>query len=228
MPHKSKLPTLLPLDRELLVKPLKVLLEKCIELNLECRDPYLLTTSFLYSLGYTQYRIRKLWKVLSSAKVYEIIIYKYINSIFSIKMVYEHGPVTHIIVDGIHIPVDRLDVARHHSLQIVKTPHSHKAVAYLEGKISEHINVKINIIRILVLLYKSQGKEVVEKLLNEIEKLMLGRYSKLDREILNIILKSNCEILQLLVPKVPRNLDDLYRLSPALRKLRAEHVLSTS
>ena len=208
-----------PLEWELLLKATGVLYEKCMELGLSCRDPPLATSRFLYSLGFTQYRIRKLWSALSKQHNYNIIIYKYKNSMFKLTLTYERGPVNHLYLEDLYLPIDDIDAFQHSHMSIVRSPKAHKAYAYIEGEISEHINININIIRVLVLLGGSGARDLVNRMLDEAREVLWGRGENLENILLNIIKYRNTRILEVLLPKVPRSRDELYKLSPALRRI---------
>ena len=208
-----------PLEEELLLKAAKVLYEKCMELGLSCRDSPLATSRFLYSLGFTQYRIRKLWSALSKQSNYNIIIYKYRNSVFKLVLAYEKGPASHLYLDGLCLPVDDIDVSQHSHMRVVRSPKAHKAYAYIEGQISEHINININIIRVLVLLGRSGARDLVNEMFDEVKEVLWGRNENLENILLNIIKYKNIKILEVLLPKVPRSREELFRLSPALRRI---------
>ncbi len=208
-----------PLEGELLLKATSVLYEKCMELGLSCRDPPLATSRFLYSLGFTQYRIRKLWSALSKQPNYNIIIYKYKNNLFKLTLVYERGPVSHLYLGGIYLPIDDMDASQHSRMGAVRSPRAHKVYAYIEGEISEHINININIIRILVLLGRSGAQSLINKMLDEVKEVLWGRGENLENILLDIIKYRNIKILEVLLPKVPRSKEELYKLSPALRRI---------
>ena len=208
-----------PLEGELLLRAASVLYEKCMELGLSCRDPPLATSRFLYSLGFTQYRIRKLWSALSKQHSYNIIIYKYRNSTFKLALTYERGPVNHLYLDGLYLPIDDIDSSQHSHMSIVRSPKAHKAYVYVEGEISEHINININVIRVLVLLSRSGARNLVNRMLDEVREVLWGRGENLENILLNIIKYRNERILEVLLPKVPRSRDELYKLSPALRRI---------
>ena len=208
-----------PLEWELLLKATGVLYEKCMELGLSCRDPPLATSRFLYSLGFTQYRIRKLWSALSKQLNYNIIIYKYRNSMFKLTLTYERGPVSHLYLGDLYLPIDDIDASQHSHMGVVRSPKAHKVYAYIEGEISEHINININIIRILVLLGRSGAQNLINKMLDEVKEVLWGRGENLENILLDIIKYKNIKILEVLLPKVPRSKDELYKLSPALRRI---------
>ncbi|MCE4619732.1 MAG: hypothetical protein F7C33_01785 [Desulfurococcales archaeon] len=208
-----------PLEGELLLKAANVLYEKCMELGLSCRDPPLATSRFLYSLGFTQYRIRKLWSALSKQFNYHIIIYKYRNSVFKLALTYERGPASHLYLGGLYLPIDDIDASQHSRMGIVRSPKAHKVYAYIEGEISEHISININIIRILVLLGRSGAQSLIDSMLHEVKGVLWGRGRNLENILLDLIKYKNIEILEVLLPKVPRSKDELYKLSPALRRI---------
>ncbi len=210
-----------PIDIEILLNATDALYRKCLQYNLECRDPYVVTSSYLYSLGYSQYRIRKLWKFLSAEPNIEVVIYKYKNSLFTIRLVYERGPVKHLVIDGFHIPVDDFDASRHPFSHIIFSPKAHRGVIYIEGRISEHINIKVNIIRILLLLSRYFGNDIVSIFLQEVRNILWGRSDKLASILLNFFNNSDLKFLEILLPRVPKTLDDLIKLSPSIRKIRS-------
>ncbi|MCE4619109.1 MAG: hypothetical protein F7C37_06690 [Desulfurococcales archaeon] len=211
-----------PLHLEVLVNAARRLVEACTKNNLDCRDPPLASTRFLYSLGYTQYLIRSLWKKLSEP-IDSIALYKYENAVFNLSVEHSVEALCSLEYNGLFIPLDAMDSLhlRHGGHNCLFTPRTHVIRVYLKGSVLDHVEIRINIIRLLSIIAKGLGLGKVYELLDGIIELLWNRdVRSIESELLEFFHHDNYErILSFFLPHIPRDLEDLLRVSPVLRRL---------
>lgn len=205
-----------PLFAEAIVNSVRIILLKCIELNLKCTDPPIVITPLLRCLGYNEYQIRKFWSFFENLEGnigFEI--YHYSSAHFSLSLSYRKKTIMHL--EESCIPLDELDCQELRS-QCIKTPHSHALYVYIEGKIGNS-SIRLNIVKVLYLLYLRNPKltdELIETLINIIWKRASIR--ELYDKVLEVLKVGN-DILQFILPSIPITSRDLLKLSPILRKI---------
>lgn len=213
-----------PLQIEVLINATNILVHSCVRRGLDCRDPPLATTRLLYSMGYTQYLIRSLWKTLS--KIHgDVTLYKYKGALYNLSIIHGIEPSCMLGENGLFIPLDDLDATRlkHGGHVCLFTPRTHVVRVYLTGSILEHVGIKINIIRLLYLLAKEAGLRKVERLLSELKELAWeGNLGVVEKELISFFkYKKYAKIISFFLPFIPHDGEELLKVSPILRKLHA-------
>ncbi|MEB3807069.1 MAG: hypothetical protein GSR73_06105 [Desulfurococcales archaeon] len=216
---------LTPRYLEMLVNSSRALVKACLDLGLECRDPPIASTALLYSLGHTQYEVRSLWSRLSKRNSVKATIYKYEDSRFYAELSHEIETIYTLDYGGLSIPVDRLDAERlrrkHCTCNI--SPHSHTVRVYIKGNLSQHVSISVNAVRILVLLGEYLGYNVVDNLLDSLLRLVWRNELAGLKENIAVFFKQHkyASVLSIILPYVPRDEEDLLKVSPLLRRLTA-------
>lgn len=199
---------------EMLLKSIKAIVESCKALGLECRDPSATTTSLLKSLGYNVYQIKRFWDDIERANHKVLVLYKFRNSEFGLKFLVDEGPIYEAVVRNKLIPLDENDLKKIKAYLFA--PRGRRLFMRLVGGSGGYID--INLIRILILVErKSPG--TLQELIDAIEKyLKTGEVKILKRITLNLFHNFK-DILSLVLPNLPENLELLIRLIPLLRRL---------
>ena len=216
--------TIKPVHLEVLVDAAKRIVDACINNRLDCRDPALASTRLLYSMGHTQYLIRTLWKRLSRL-TFPVILYKYENAIFHLVIDHNIEPLCSLEYNNLYVPLDALDALhiRHRGHDCIFTPRTHLVRVYLRGEVLEHVGIRINIIRLLYLIAQSLSLGKVQELLDGMIELIWKRdVRSIESKLIEFFTHEKYNrIISFFLPRVPRKLDDLLKVSPALRKLHA-------
>lgn len=220
----AKAAKLKPFHLEMLVKAAEKLVEACTNYNLDCRDPPLATTRLLYSMGYSQYLIRSMWKALQSSPGTPVL-YKYRNATFNLMVKTSIEAVCSISYNGLIIPLDAMDAIKikrgGHLCHF--TPRSHTVRIYLNGNVLEHVEIRINIIRLLTLMARDYGLERTFSLLDSLTNVIWRRGSgELESFLLEALHNEGYRrILSFILPYVPKTPEEIYKVSPALRRIKA-------
>ncbi len=208
---------------EMLVEATRLVANACLDLGLECRDPPLASTALLYSMGYSQYEIRSLWARLSTTNPLGALVYKFGNALFNIELEHEIEKIHSIDYKGYRVPVDSLDTIRlrrgRRCCEV--SPRTHTVRGYIRGSLSEHVNVGVNVVRMLVLIGESLGRGFIDELLDSLlEVIWRNRLEDLERR-LSIFFSQHryAKVLKIILPYVPESEEGLLRVSPILRRL---------
>ena len=200
---------------EMLVNAGYTVIKCCLLLDAECRNPPIATTSLLYSLGYSQYRVRRFWDKLSSLGKLTYEIYKYRDFIFNLSIVHEEGALKEVECNDYVVPLDDYDALR---IGHYYTPHAHKLYAFIEGGF-EDVEFKLNILKMLVPIARD-SPTIVDEARDILVEMAWGRGDIRGLgEIIIKLIDSGRRFIEFATPKTPRNLDELARLSPVYRRL---------
>ncbi len=186
----------------------------CSYLRLHCRDPPAASSSLLYGLGYNQYQVRSFWSAMKEIGSAEIEIYKFRRASFRLRIVYKRAPLREVQCVEVKVPIDPADSE---GLYYEYAPSAHAVYLYVEGGFSG-VGVKVNAERLLRLVAE-RDPDLLDELEGSIIKQAWGR-GDVENAVLRI-LRGWHGLLDNVLPRVPRILDDLLRLSPVLRRLRA-------
>ncbi len=199
-----------------ILRSIRLVLDKCIELDALCFDPPATITPLLYCIGYNEYFVRKFWEVFEKLGEFSFTIYKYYGIEFDLVLHHKLGTVMHLRDEC--IPVEDI-VCIKHRLDCVKAPHTHMLYIYIEGRHEGRVFVRTNVLRILRLM-NIWRKDSPYKVLELMHKVLYGEedLSRLIIYLLKIIL-SNEKILSYILPKIPLSNDELKILSPLIRFL---------
>ncbi|MEB2836777.1 MAG: hypothetical protein GSR80_000728 [Desulfurococcales archaeon] len=144
----------------------------------------------------------------------EIEIYKFRRASFRLRIVYKRAPLREVQCVEVKVPIDPADSE---GLYYEYAPSAHAVYLYVEGGFSG-VGVKVNAERLLRLVAE-RDPDLLDELEGSIIKQAWGR-GDVENAVLRI-LRGWHGLLDNVLPRVPRILDDLLRLSPVLRRLRA-------
>ena len=201
---------------EVLVKSFREIVNCCYSERIRCTDPPIASTGFLYSLGFYQYLIRTFWSELPLG-VYEIPLYKYLETQFAIEITHEINSAREIRCGKYLVPVDELDAR---SKETVFTPRSHLLYVRLSGVVEGNV-IKINIVR-LAKLIETYEPGWVNSILDSILKALNDPSVLVDLEdkVLQEIDRRKL-LLSFILPRIPKSREDLFKLVPILRVITA-------
>ncbi len=187
----------------------------CRKLGLECRDPPVLTTGSLYSLGYHQYFVRMFWDKLPLG-TYVIPLYKQSGFIFNMEIQHDIASTYETTCNNMIVPIDFIDARKTYSTH---APHTHRLFLRISGAAGGNV-IKVNLLRILYLIESSKPKTVF-RLLDILRKIVYGEEEKQNVLSIAIELIRNWEnYLEFIVPQVPASREELRKMSPLLRWMR--------
>ncbi len=198
----------------MILSSIRTIVESCITLDLDCRDPPASTTSLLKSLGYNPYQIKRFWEDIERVNHRVLVLYKFGSSEFGLKFIIDEGPIYEVVVKDKIVPLDENDAKKIETYLFA--PKGRRLFLRLSGGSGGYID--INLIRILLLVERS-SPGVLSSLINSIDEyLKFGRSEKLKEMTLQMFHNFK-DILSLVLPAIPDNLELLLRLIPLLRKL---------
>ncbi|AFZ70021.1 hypothetical protein Calag_0239 [Caldisphaera lagunensis DSM 15908] len=189
------------------------IIKNCLENKLRCRDPPLSTSRLLRTLGLSEYQERNYWKIAKEvSKLGNIPIYKYSNIEFDL--------ITEVRNEKIYsvnnIPVDYID-CRFLEDKCKITNKGFAFYVYINGNI-EKSSLKINAINILNLL-AMHNTDLAFGLLSSISGVIYNGNAGFEALLENVLRLIKIQIVNLILPKTPQNLNELLKLSKLLRDL---------
>ncbi|MCE4606388.1 MAG: hypothetical protein F7B59_03540 [Desulfurococcales archaeon] len=199
---------------EVLVKAIREIVNCCYSERVRCTDPPVASTGFLYSLGFHQYLIRSFWSELPLG-TYDIPLYKWLNTSFSLEAEHIISSINEIECGNLIVPIDELDARMKAT---IFTPRSHLLYIRVKGEIGGNV-IRLNTIR-LAKLIETYEPGWVNSLLDSISKAYddSSLLVDLEHKVLEEIGKREL-VLSFILPRIPRNIDDLYKLVPVVRLL---------
>jgi hypothetical protein len=208
--------TLDPLTLKAIVESIKKILEVCGRENTLCLDIPATTTSLLECLGYNEYFIRRTWHVIEEADGFRFPIYSHSGVSFNILLEHRKEPVPRY--RDTCIPMS-IEACKQHPSECTVTPHTHALYIYIEGHIGKGGYVKVNLVRILRLLYM-EDKDITMKIISLVENLLSGKgdINTLYKSILTLLAR-NRHVLKYILPYIPSTIEALLASSPLSRLL---------
>ena len=198
----------------MILNSIKTIVESCRALDLECRDPPATTTSLLKSLGYNSYQIKRFWEDIEKVNHKALVLYKLGSSEFGLKFIIDDGSIYEIAIKNKIVPLDENDAKRMETYLFA--PKGRRLFMRLSGGSGGYID--INLVRVLLLVERS-SPGTLSSLISSIEEyLKSGRSEKLKKITLKMFYNFK-DVLSLLLPTIPDNLELLLRVIPLLRKL---------
>ncbi|ADM28610.1 hypothetical protein Igag_1813 [Ignisphaera aggregans DSM 17230] len=191
----------------------------CITYDLHCLDPPSLTSGMLDFYGIKSFSSKNsFWKNI------DIFIGRYNNSIIyrgrfgEFKIVLDHSIDEIFRIENTNIYVDALDCE---SLNCKPVPRSHILRVYLEGRYSNRIILKINIVTLLRMAINENpyfGKCLEEFIQNPFEVKNILHIASCSM----LVLSKHRSIYDILFNRTPKNIAEILRHSPLLRKVNID------
>jgi hypothetical protein len=202
---------------EMATRSVDVVSRCCISLGLECWDALASTSRLLSSLGYGQYRVREFWAKLSSkGGLVWIPLYSYGGAELGLSARLYEGPFYEYNCDRYIIPLMRGEEPNLHRTSLRHVPRGLALQASIEGK-AGGAYVKINAVRLLVLLYKSRPT-LAESLVSAVIEAGWGRPHRLVG-VVNEVSRELSSILGVFLPQLPKDQRSVSRYLPFLSAL---------
>lgn len=203
---------------DLTIKAAETLVSCCVSLGLECRDPPLVSSGLLRSLGASQYRLRTFWNHIPEG-VHHVVLYRVRSSIFTLEAERLRGPVYEVLCrNGLLVPVDERDRRRIPWEDLVFTSNSNLLFVRLHGEVYGN-TFKANIARVLAWLERA-NPGITGRAASLLEDLVWGRSDPevLVDGVLRLIGRWG-NVLEFFLPVVPYSRGELLSVSPLLRFL---------
>ncbi|MET1159806.1 MAG: hypothetical protein ABWW65_02485 [Thermoprotei archaeon] len=201
---------------KIVLKSIELVVRACILRDIKCYDPPFLTSPMLrHYFNYDDYAIKRFWRFFKDLGELSFPIYRHRYVAFVLKIVHVKELVCYERSN--YIPLDPSICSS--GEEYVKVPHSHALYMYIEGRLGKRVVVRMNIVRLLDLLY-IKDKELPFKLLRILTGIIDGRYTISDLEKIVLDILQRCSnTLKYVLPVIPRNHEELVKLSPLIRVL---------
>ena len=184
----------------------------CLELSLGCRDVPVATSPLLKSLGFSDYKVKKFWKIAKSFTGFSINIYRYEETCFYIVLEVRREP----LLAYQNVYVDFIDCQQVHCTEY---PKGNKLYIYIEGSLEGNF-MKINGVFLLKKLlelrpgcYKEVMSLIYGSLRGDLSLMLKGA-----RCLFNLV-NAYKDLVSIVLPKTPVCIRDLVMVSPIIRVL---------
>ncbi len=190
----------------------------CISLGFECWEALASSSRLLFSLGYSQYRVREFWSELNSrGGIVRIPLYNHSGAELGLEASLYEGPFYEYNCGDYIIP---LMTSREPSLRrasVQRVPRGLALQVAINGS-AGGVSVQVNVVRLLVLLYKSKPR-LARDLVSAVIEAGWGRPHMLINVVDEVVVELS-NILNILLPGLPKSHSDLGRYLPFLYILR--------
>ncbi|MCD6428123.1 MAG: hypothetical protein J7L12_00725 [Desulfurococcales archaeon] len=189
----------------------------CLKYGLACRDPPATNSIFLRdTLGLTEFRVKRFWKVANALSKTKLTIYKVKNVEFDLLLIRKKNSV--YVVDGV-LFVDTFDCEACKGM-CREVANTNLLYLYISGSVGGS-SIKVNAVYVLKKIaevYPTCYTALIElaralALSGDIKKVVKGI------TCLFKILKESKKFLSEILPVIPRNINELLIISPILGKL---------
>ena len=194
-----------------ILKSVDIQVKSCLKYNAKCRDPPATTSSLLKSkLGLSEFKIKRFWRIARVYHGYSLNIYRLRDAWFHLVILVRRG--TAYSYNDDFFP-DEFDCMRAKCLEYTN---ENMLYIYLEGGLGGEA-LRINTIYILKKLLEVES-ECYKKIMEGVEGIIRRDHTRIIRSVTCLfrILKSYSTILSEILPFIPRSLNDLLLISPAL------------
>jgi len=184
----------------------------CLRYGARCRDPPAITSTFLRSvLGFSEFRVKRFWRVAKSLTGYSLNVYRLRDAWFHLVLTVRRGGV--LAVNGGDFFPDMFDCLK---LECVEFTNENALYLYLEGGLGGEA-LRVNVVHVLTKLL-SVRPSCYETLLNAVESVSKGdlRGGASAVACLFRVLRDYSNALADIIPVIPKSLSELLLLSPAL------------
>jgi len=205
----------------ILIKCVNRQVKGCLKYSLNCRDVPAATSPLLRSLGLSDYKVKKFWKIAKLLTGFSINIYRYEKAYFYIVLEVRKEPIFMFR----NVYTDFIDCQEVHCIE---APKGNKLYIYIEGSV-EGSFIKINAIFLLKELLKHKPK-CYDSIMN----LILGSLRGNTHAILDNIaclfkvISAYRHMVSIVLPETPVSMKDLLRVSPIIRALISKMKLLPS
>ena len=201
-----------------LIRGLDYQVKGCIKYDVRCRDPPAITSTFLRNvLGFSEFRVKRFWKVAKSLMGYSLNIYRLRDAWFHLVLNVKKGAV--FVVENANFFPDMFDCMK---LKCVEYPNENVLYLYVEGGLGGEA-LRVNVVYILRKLFDLRPT-CYETLMKSVENISEGNLIGGMSGFICVfrILKDYGNILADILPVIPRSLSELMLLSPAIGSIVAK------
>jgi len=195
----------------IILKSVDIQVKSCFKYNAKCRDPPAVTSSLLKSkLSLSEFKIKRFWRIARAYHGYSLSIYRLRDVWFHLVILVKKG--TAYSYNDDFFP-DEFDCMK---VKCLEYTNENMLYIYLEGGLGGEA-LRINTIYVLKKLLEVES-ECYKKLMEGVEGVIRRDHTKIVRSIpcLFRILKKHSTILSEILPFIPKSLNDLLLISPAL------------
>ncbi len=200
-----------------LIRGLDSQVKGCIKYGARCRDPPVITSTFLRNaLGFSEFRVKRFWKVAKSLMGYSLNIYRLRDAWFHLVINVRKGAVF-VTEDGSFFP-DMFDCMK---LRCVEYPNENVLYLYVEGGLGGEA-LRVNVVYIMKKLFDIRPN-CYDTLVKSIENISEGNLVGGMSGFICVfkILKDYSSTLADILPVIPKSLTELVLLSPAIGSIMA-------
>ncbi len=200
---------------DMILDSVRMVVDACVGLKLECRKVPATTARLLRSLGYNAYQVKKFWEDIEPLNYRLIPLYKSGLAEFDIKIVVDEGPLYEAIFRGKYfVPVSEEDL---NSLDnYLFAPKAHRLYLRIAGRAGGYMD--INLVRIM-LLAERKFPNITTLIIKAIRRyLREGDVSGLE-EVTRHIVKNFGGLLSIVIPLFPKTPLSLREFIPLLRRI---------
>ena len=191
--------------------------KNCLKYGLACRDPPVTNSMFLRDvLKLTEFRVKRFWRVASALSKTSLIIYKVKNIEFNLILVRKKNSV-YVIDEALYVDSFDCELFKNMCREIANT---NSLYLYISGSVGGN-NLKVNAVYILKKLAEGYP-DCYSALIKLIRALALsGDVRKVVKGITCLfkVLRERRNLLNEVLPVVPRNVNELLIISPVLGRL---------
>lgn len=201
-----------------IIKGIDCQVKGCIKYDVRCRDPPAITSTFLRNvLGFSEFRVKRFWKVAKSLMGYSLNIYRLRDAWFHLVLNVKKGAV--FVVENDNFFPDMFDCMK---LKCVEYPNENVLYLYVEGGLGGEA-LRVNVVYILRRLLDSRPT-CYETLMKSVENINEGNLIEGMSGFICVfrVLKDYGNILSDILPVIPRSLSELMLLSPAIGSIVAK------
>ncbi len=189
----------------------------CVKYGARCRDPPAVTSTFLRnSLGFSEFRVKRFWRVARSLTGYSLNVYRLRDAWFHLVPSVRRGA-AYVVREGDFFP----DVFDCMSLECVEYTNENSLYLYLEGGLGGEA-LRLNVVYVLRKLFMARPA-CYETIVRAVESVSKGDLAGGMSGLICMfrVLKDYGNLLADVIPVVPRSPSELMLLSPALRTIVA-------
>ncbi len=195
-----------------LIKGLDSQVRGCVRHRLRCRDPPAVTSTFLrLVLGFSEFRVKRFWRVARSLAGYKLTVYRLRDAQFHLVPTVRRGPV--FVLSSEPVFLDVFDSMKH---RCIEYPNENAFYLYIEGELGGEA-LRINTVYVLKKLFEVRPR-CYETIINSIERIIEGDTIKgiLGFTCIFKVLRDYSNLLADVLPVIPRSLSELALLSPVV------------
>jgi len=190
----------------------------CVKYGVRCRDPPAITSTFLRRVvGFSEFRVKRFWKVARSVVGYSLNIYRVRDAWFHLVPNVRRGAA--YVVEGDNFFPDVFDCME---LKCVEYTNENTFYLYIEGGLGGEA-LRVNLIHVLRKLLNVRPA-CYEAILRSVKSINVGDLNGGVPGLICMfrVLRDYGNVLADVIPVVPKSPSELMLLSPALRSIVAK------